>query len=111
MKVITQKKIYQNHIPCSFAYKVVYIDHRFTKPIVVFRGKNDAYEFIKTNLTEDKYCKKVMKKHFNKNLVMSEEEEHLFQQSKTCWICRKLIDSDEIKLKIIVKEKLEIIVT
>ena len=52
-----------------------------------------------------------MKKHFNKNLVMSEEEEHLFQQSKTCWICRKLIDSDEIKLKIIVKEKLEIIVT
>ena len=105
------KKMYQNHVPCSFAYKVVCIDYRFTKPIVVFRGKNAAYEFIKTNLKEDKYCKKVMKKHFNKNLIMGEEEEHVFQQSKTCWICRKLIDSDEIKLKIIVKEKLEIIVT
>ena len=29
-----------------------------------------------------------MKKHFNKNLVMAEEEEHLFQQSDTCWICK-----------------------
>ena len=30
------------------------------------------------------YCKKVMKKHFNKYLIMSEEEEHLFQQSNSC---------------------------
>ena len=26
---------------------------------------------------------------------MSEEEEHLFQQSNSCWICKKLIDNDE----------------
>ena len=25
---------------------------------------------------------------------MSEEEEHLFQQSNGCWICKKLIDHD-----------------
>ena len=36
-----------------------------------------------------------MNKHFNKNLIMSEEEEHLFQQSNSCWICKKLIDNDE----------------
>ena len=36
-----------------------------------------------------------MKKHFNKNLIMSEEEEHLFQQSNSCWICEKRIDNDE----------------
>ena len=34
-----------------------------------------------------------MNKHFNKNLIMSEEE-HLFQQSNSCWICKKLIDND-----------------
>ena len=28
-------KKYQDHIPCSFSYKVVCIDDRFTKPIVV----------------------------------------------------------------------------
>ena len=40
-------KKYQDHIPCSFAYKVVCVDDRFTKQIVVYIGENAAYEFIK----------------------------------------------------------------
>ena len=68
-------KKYQDYILCSFAYKVVCIDNRFSKPIVVYRGKNAAYEFIKAILKEYKYCRKVMNKHFNKNLIMSEKEE------------------------------------
>ena len=35
-----------------------------------------------------------MKKHFNKNLIMSEEEEQ-FQSSNTCWICEKRIDDNK----------------
>ena len=45
-----------------------------------------------------------MKEHFNKNLIMSEEKEHLFQQSNSCWICIK-------NLLIMMTKKLEIIVT
>ena len=44
------KKKYQDHISCSFAYKVICIDDRFTKPTVVYRGENAAYEFIKAIL-------------------------------------------------------------
>ena len=51
-------KKYQDHILCSFAYKVVCIDNRFSKPIVVYRGKNAVYEFIKAIRKEYKYCKK-----------------------------------------------------
>ena len=40
-----------------------------------------------------------MKKHFNKNLIMNEEEEYLFQQSNNCWICKKLIDNDDEKVR------------
>ena len=40
-----------------------------------------------------------MNKHFNKNLIMSEKEEHLFQESNSCWICKKRIDIDEEKVK------------
>ena len=40
-----------------------------------------------------------MNKYFNKNLIMSEEEEHLFQKSNNCWICKKLIDNDEEKVR------------
>ena len=37
--------------------------------------KNAAYKFIEAILKEYKHCKKVIKKHFNKNLIMSAEEE------------------------------------
>ena len=40
-----------------------------------------------------------MNKHFNKNLTMREEEEHLCQQSNSCWICKKLFDTDEEKVR------------
>ena len=40
-----------------------------------------------------------MNKLFKKNLIMIEEEEHLFQQRKSCWICKKLIDNDEEKVR------------
>ena len=53
-------KKYHEHIPCSFAYKVVCIDNIFSKPIFVYRGKNAAYEFITTILEEHKYCKKIV---------------------------------------------------
>ena len=39
-----------------------------------------------------------MKKHFNKNLIMSEEEEQ-FQSSNTCWICEKLTDENNEKVR------------
>ena len=45
-------KKHQDHIPCSFAYKLVCVDDEFTKPIVVFRGENAAYDCIKATLKE-----------------------------------------------------------
>ena len=45
-------KKYDNHISCSFAYKIVCIDDRFSKPIVVFRSENATYEYIKAILNE-----------------------------------------------------------
>ena len=30
---------------------------------------------------------------------MSEEEEHLFQQRYSCWICKKLIENDKEKVR------------
>ena len=39
------------------------------------------------------------KKKFNKNLIMTEEGEKQFQSSNTCWICEKLIDDDDKKVR------------
>ena len=42
--------------------------------------------------------KKVMKKCLNKNLIMTEKQEQ-FQLSNSCWICQKLIDDDNEKVR------------
>ena len=46
--------------------------------------------------------KKIINKYFNKNLIMTEEEEDLFQKSNNCWTCKKLIDNDEDKVREII---------
>ena len=65
---------YQDHIPCSFAYKLVCADDKYSKDIVLYRGKNSVYKFSQSIFNEYSYCKSVMKRHFNKNLIMSAEE-------------------------------------
>ena len=67
-------KKYQDHIPCSFAYKLICVDDKFIRLIVAFRGENATLKSIESILKEYEYCKEVMKKHFNKNLIMTEEE-------------------------------------
>ena len=54
---------------------------------------------MKAILKEHKYCKKIMKNQFNKNLVMTEKEEYLHQESNNCWICKKLIDNKDEKVR------------
>ena len=43
--------------------------------------------------------KKIMKKNFNKNLIMSEKEEEQIQVNNTSWICEKLIDDNNEKIR------------
>ena len=70
--VHTLKNINHNtYIPCSFAYEVVCVDDKTSKPVVLYSRKNADNRFIGTILREYDYCKKVIERHFNKNLFMS----------------------------------------
>ena len=55
--------------------KITFLVVLLTKSVTVFRGENAAYEFIEKILKVFEYYKKVRKKHFKKNLIMSEEQE------------------------------------
>ena len=90
---------YQDHIPCSFAYRLVCVDNKFSKKVVLYRGKNAVYKFIKAILEEYDYCKKMIKEHFHKNLTMSAEKEQRFQLTNSCWICDKLFDVGDDKVR------------
>ena len=86
---------YQDHVPCSFSYKVLCIVDKFSKGVVLYRGKYAVFKFIISILKEYDYRKKVMKKYFCKNLAMGPEENKSFERSNICWICGKLIDLDQ----------------
>ena len=38
-----------------------------------------------------------MRKHFNRNLIMTKEENEQFQSNNICWICEKLIDDEKVR--------------
>ena len=42
---------------------------------------------------------RVMKKNFNKNLIKTAEENEEFERSNICWICGKLIDIGDTKVR------------
>ena len=37
---------YQKHIACSYDYKLVYVDNKFSKPFKLYLGQDAVYNFI-----------------------------------------------------------------
>ena len=62
---------YQKHDACSYGYKLVCVDDKFSKLFNSYFGEDADYIFISSMIEESKYCSYVMKKHFNKELVMT----------------------------------------
>ena len=87
---------YQTHEDCGYGYKVVCCyRERYSKPIQTYRGENAVYKFMEKMLQEVEYCKTVIKKHFNKPLVMTEDDEQRFRTMDVCHICgEKYTDKD-----------------
>ena len=75
---------YQKHVACSYGYKIVCFDDKFSKRFKSLLGKDAVYNFISSMVEESKYYPVVMKKYFNKELVMTKED---FNNSTKCWAC------------------------
>ena len=86
---------YQKHIDCSYGYKLVCVDDKFSKPFKTYLGKNTVYNFINNMIEESKYCSDVIKNHFNKEFVMTKEGNDGFKNSTKYWICEyDYVDND-----------------
>ena len=62
---------YKKDVTCSYGYKLVYVDDKFSKPFLPYVGEGAVYNFNNSMAEERKYCGAVMKKHFNKNSVIT----------------------------------------
>ncbi|CAH3150415.1 unnamed protein product [Pocillopora meandrina] len=91
---------YQKHTDCGFGYKVVCCyDDKYSQPLKIYRGEKAVYTFMEYLLDEVKYCKKVMKKEFNKPLIMTKEDEEKFLKASECYICNKKYTDKDIKVR------------
>ena len=91
---------YQTQEDCGYGYKVVSCyDDKYSKDICIYRGKNAVYKFMKKILEEVKYCKAVIKKHFNKPLVMTEVDEQHFKTMDGYHICGEKYNDKDVRVR------------
>ena len=65
---------YQKYITCSYGYKSVCVNDKFSKLFKTYFGEDAVYNFINSIIEESEYCSDVIKKYFNKELVMTKED-------------------------------------
>ena len=75
------KNIKQKHVAFRYGYKLVCVDDKFSKPFKSYSGEDTVYNFIDSMTEKSMYCSEVMKKHFNKELVMTKEDDEDFESS------------------------------
>ena len=88
---------YQNNVACSCVYKLVYVDNKFSKSSKSYLGEDPVYNFINSMVEES--CSEVMKKSFNKKLVMTKEDDEDFENSTKCCICDNTCADVDLKLR------------
>ena len=97
---------YQTHIACSYGYKLVCADDKCSKPFKACLGEGSVYNFINSMIEKSKCCSAWRdKKHFNKKLVMTKEDNGDFKKSTKCWIC----DNDYVDKDVKIRDQYHII--
>ena len=81
LKEINTKK-HQKHIAFSHDYKLVSVDDKFSNLFKTYFSKDAVYNFINNTIEENKYCNEVMKKHFNKEPVLTRADNEYSKKSE-----------------------------
>ena len=90
----------KKHVVCSYGYKLVCVDNKFSKLFKSYLSEEDIYiQYYISMFVESKCCIDVMKKHFNKELVMTTEDNKDFENSAKCWICDNDYIENDVKVK------------
>ena len=88
---------YQEHQSNSIGAKLVCTDDRFTLASIIFKGRDCINKFITWVLDKQKWAKQITKKYFNKRLIMTNENEEMYNNSQICWICKQELNIDKVR--------------
>ena len=75
------------------------IAHNILLGKVLYLGEDAFYDFTISMIKESKHSSDVMKKHFNKELVMTKKDNEDFENSTKCWICDNVYADVNVKVR------------
>ena len=88
--------VFQEHIPSSFAYKIVSsVDPDFSRPLVMYRGEDAAEKFVRDLQLEAKQlCEEYIVKP--KPMLFTATDSLSFVKTTTCHICTEQLGDDKV---------------
>ena len=88
---------FQQHFPCSFAFKIVSsIDPNFSRPLIVYRGKDAAETFVrKLQLEADQLFDEYIATP--KLMLLTATDFRVFIATTTCHVCTKTLGADKVR--------------
>ena len=74
-------------------------DDKFSKTFKSYLDEDVVSNFINSMIKGSKFCTDILRKHFNKELVMTKEDDEDFESSTKCWIFDNAFVDDDIKVR------------
>ena len=88
---------YQEHYSNSTGAKLVCIDHRYTLVVIISKGDDCVNKSIWSVFNQKKQTKEISSNHFNKELIMTPQDEEIYNNSPICWICNEELNTDKLR--------------
>ena len=76
-----------------------FVDDKFSQTFKTYLGREAVYNFINNMIEESKYCSDVIKKHLNKELVMTKEDNENSKNSTIRWIYDNDYVNNDVKVR------------
>ena len=77
----------------------VAFDDKFSKTFKSYLGEHAVCNFIINMVEQSKCCSEVMKKHFNKELLMTKKYDNDFKNSAKCWVYYNAYIDGDVKVR------------
>ena len=88
---------YQEHIANVIGAKLSCTDDRFTLPFIIFKGDDSINKFINWIFEQKEWINRAIREYFNKDLIITNEDEEIYQNSQLCWICKEELNMDKVR--------------
>ena len=80
-----------------YRYFIDLIDMYRSLLVIIFKEDDCVNKFIKWIFRKQKQINRVIKEHVNKELIMTTQDEEIYNNSQICWICNEELNTDKVR--------------